>query len=113
MSQVQATEANGVSKATQAILAAPDLQAQIDALKAQLSAQVEENKRILATPQVYKGAQYGIVDPSEDYPNTAMKMTLSSGGRAIMGPRRKFLDIIDEVKSGRLEAFLAAHPEVK
>lgn len=85
----------------------------LEVLQAQLAELLAENKRLREVPQVYKGAQYGIVDPSDDYPNHAMKLSLPSGGKAIMGPRKKFLDIIDEVKSGRLEAFLGAHPEVK
>ena len=106
MSQVQAVEASKPNGAPPQALNTPEaLQAQIIALLARI--------KDLETPKAHVGAQYGLVEPSEDYPNTAMKITLSSGGRAIMGPRRKFLDIIDEVKCGRLEAFLTAHPEVK
>ena len=110
MSQVQEVKANGTA---QPVVAVVDLQAQLDALKSQLLEQLAENKRLRETPQVHTGAQYRIVPPSEDYPSSALAMTLSSGGRAIMGPRKKFLDLIEEVKSGRLENILQAHPEVK
>lgn len=85
---------------------------QIAELKAQLAAVMAELVTA-RTPKEYTGALYGIVEPTEGYTNPAMKLTLPSGGKAIMGPRRKFTDLIEEVKSGRLEAFLTAHPEVK
>jgi hypothetical protein len=91
-----------------------ELQAMLATLQLQLADQVAENKRILATPQAHVGATYKILEPSADGKyGRSLSVELPSGGRGILGPRRKHLDIIEEVKSGRYEAFLTAHPEVK
>lgn len=92
-----------------------DVNAQLTAQVAQLSCQLAEllaeNKRLRETPVLNTGAVYGIIPASGKYA-TSMKMGLAHGGQLI-GGRSKMLDVIDEVTSGRLQAFLSAHPEVK
>jgi len=113
MSQVQAVEATKPNGAVPAVTG-PSLQEQLNALQAQLAEQLAENKRLRETPQAHVGATYKILEPSADGKyGRSLSVELPSGGRGILGPRRKHLDIIEEVKSGRYEAFLTAHPEVK
>jgi len=105
---------NGVTPTNPAV-AGPtlaELQAQLADLAGKLADQMAENKRLRETPQVVNGAMYGTIPPSGKYLTPAFKMSLPSGGQ-IIGPRVKFVELIDEVTSGRLQANLNAHPEVK
>jgi len=117
MSQVQAVDikgANGKPVGDEIPLTNAQLQAQLIELTTRLNAQVAENERLRMTPQAHVGATYKILEPSADGKyGRSLSVELPSGGRGILGPRRKHLDIIEEVKSGRYEAFLTAHPEVK
>lgn len=87
------------------------LQADVARLTGLLGDALAENKKLRETPVINTGAAYGIIPASGKY-DTSMKIALPHGGQLI-GPRRKMLDIIEEVQSGRLAGFLNAHPEVK
>lgn len=56
--------------------------------------------------------EYEVIAPSGTFKNHTLRMTIP-GTKAIFGSRAKFLGIIAEVKSGRLEKFLSAHTELK
>lgn len=85
----------------------------LESLQAQLAALLEENRQLRTRPVVNEGAAYGIIPPSADGKyGYSVKIALPHGGQLI-GPRRKMVDISEEVTSGRLAAFLNAHPEVK
>lgn len=91
-------------------------QSEIAAKDAQLKIASEGVYKILEPADRIKQADgklkwIPIPNPPADAPRT-LSMTCG-GGKSFAGGRAKFLAIIDEVKSGRLEAFLKAHPEIK
>jgi hypothetical protein len=103
------------SKGTNGAVQAPppmtleQLQAELARVSTALVAQMEENKRLKEAPV---GAVYGTIPPSGKYLTPALQMTLPSGGR-IFGPRKKYIELIQEVESGRMQAALDKFSEVK
>lgn len=41
-----------------------------------------------------------------------LRLTLGNGTKAIVGGRRKWVGLVEEIKSGRLEKFLSEHTEI-
>lgn len=87
-----------------------ELQAQLLAMAQKVAEVQAENAALRAKPTT--GTLYEVTEPTVDYPNPTFRISLP-GSKAIMGKRAKFLHISEEVKSGRWDAFIAAHPEVK
>ena len=103
MAETQVVKSNGSTPVAPAVT--------LESLQAQLAAVLAENAALKARPSIATGAVYGIIPASGKY-GTSAKMSLPSGGQ-IIGPRKKFVELIEEVNSGRITAFLDAHPEVK
>lgn len=99
----QVTPAPVVESASQSTII--ELLARIKELEAKNAANEKANQ--------FRTAGYDVMPPSEDYPTPSLKLSIPSAGRPIIGGRAKITALLNEFKSGRVEEFLAAHPEIK
>src|SRR6266478_5649705 len=115
MGATQSAVGNGQAKSylalTPAEIAALPINEQLSALAESRDENERLRKQLAAKDQPAGAAEYKFMAPSADYPKPTLKLTIG-GSKAIMGQRKKFLGLIDEVKSGRFEQWLETHPEL-